>query len=155
MFCVIPLHKRAKITSKPIVKWSIFIKAICFDNWRVVGYMWWCHIHQVASEWPMCMISALWLGICCCPTGMLDARQRWKASNQKCASQLVDMFCKANTLIISLFYGNWKLKPCCLTIWGSFQDLNTKFGFSNILAMHGKMIYLTRFFICLSVHMIM
>ena len=57
-----------------------------------------------------------------------------------CVSHLADMFCKANTLVIFLFYENWALKPYFLAIWSFFQDTNTKCVFSNILAIHGKLI---------------
>lgn len=37
-------------------------------------------------------------------------------------------------------------KPYCLTIWDIFQGRNTKFVFSNILAMYWNLIWLTRLF---------
>lgn len=37
-------------------------------------------------------------------------------------------------------------KPYCLTIWDIFQGRNTKFVFSNILAMYWNLIRLTRLF---------
>lgn len=57
-----------------------------------------------------------------------------RLQTKKCASHLVDMFYKACTLISALFYGNWKLKPYCLTIWDFFFKINTKFGLSRIFS---------------------